>query len=157
MPNLPESLQRIDFVVAGVQKSGTTALDSFLRLNKKIQLPNGIKEIHFFDNEKIDWDNPNYNSYHNYFNWDDKTHIRGEVTPIYSFWPNSIERIKRYNPRMKIVILLRNPIFRAHSHWKMERARGREPLGFSSAIREGRNRTFINPISNRIFSYVERG
>jgi hypothetical protein len=57
-------------------------------------------------------------------------------------------------------VLLRDPIERAYSHWAMECGRGKEPLAFGAAIRDGRLRL---PVSSplhpawRTFSYVERG
>ena len=45
--------------------------------------------------------------------------LRGEATPIYLYWPNSLERIATYNPAMKLIVLLREPVSRAWSHWKI--------------------------------------
>ena len=56
---------------------------------------------------------------------------------------------------MRFVLLFRDPVERAYSHWAMEHARGFETLNFSQAIRDGRNRMKGN--SHRVYSYVERG
>ncbi|MGP3699493.1 hypothetical protein [Rhodobacter sp. NSM] len=55
---------------------------------------------------------------------------------------------------MCLILPLRDPVERAHSHWRMEVARGNESLSFSEAIREGRARVARN---GRVFTYVERG
>jgi len=83
----------------------------------------------------------------------------GEATPIYSYWPNSLERIAAYNPAMKLILMLRDPIERAWSHWRMEYARGAERAAFGWCVREGRMRLFeSDPWGvHREFSYVERG
>lgn len=148
---------RVDFVIVGTQKGGTTALDYYLRQNPGVQMANRKKEIHFFDNDSLDWHKPDYEAYHSEFDWSSQACVRGEVTPAYMYWPQSIERMRAYNPDMKLVCLLRNPAFRAYSHWRMERARGLEPLGFSHAIREGRKRIITHPESLRVHDYVERG
>jgi hypothetical protein len=148
---------RLDFVIVGTQKGGTTALDHYLRQNTSVQMANTKKEMHFFDNERLNWQEPDYGPYHACFDWSSGACIRGEVTPVYMYWPNSIERIRAYHPNIKIVCLLRNPLLRAFSHWRMERARGRETLSFSEAIREGRQRLVTHPQSVRIHNYVERG
>src|SRR3954452_25366561 len=44
-------VEQVDFVVAGVQKAGTTALHYFLSKHPHIALPRD-QALHFFDNEK---------------------------------------------------------------------------------------------------------
>ena len=39
--------------------------------------------------------------------------IRGEATPIYLFFPEIAPELKRYNPRFKVIVLLRDPVERA--------------------------------------------
>lgn len=152
----PDS-KKIDFLVIGTQKSGTTALDYFLRQNPTIQMPLKKKELHFFDNDSFDWRSPCYENYHSQFDWSSSNVIRGEVTPIYMYWPSSIERIKAYSPNLKLICILRNPCFRAYSHWRMECARNMEYLSFSDAIRSGRERLKTEHKSLRTHDYVERG
>jgi hypothetical protein len=64
-----------------------------------------------------------------------------------------------YNPAMRVIVLLRDPVARAWSHWRMEYARGWERQPFAWCIREGRRRLFeAEPWGHhRAFSYVERG
>src|SRR5215203_1796439 len=148
----------VSFLIAGVQKAGTTALFEYMRDNPAIGLP-AAKELHFFDNETdIDWSRPDYGAYHRFF--PSEPACRGEATPIYIYWPNSLERIKDYNPEMKLVLLFRDPVSRAWSHWKMEYARGAETEPFSWCIRQGRGRVAGDrdtPGFHRVYSYVERG
>src|ERR1700686_353421 len=47
---------RVDFVIGGTQKGGTSALDSFLRQHPEICMPETKKELHFFDREADDTD-----------------------------------------------------------------------------------------------------
>lgn len=149
--------RRLDFVIVGTQKGGTTALDYYLRQNPSVQMGNNRKELHFFDNDSLYSRRENYEAYHAHFEWGSKTCVRGEATPVYMYLPQCIERIRAYNPDIRLVCLLRNPAFRAYSHWRMERARGREILPFSIAIREGRERLRTNPGSLQVHDYVERG
>jgi hypothetical protein len=44
--------RKIDFIIGGSQKSGTTALDFYLRQHPEIGMASR-KELHFFDNEKV--------------------------------------------------------------------------------------------------------
>lgn len=147
---------RVDFFVVGAQKAGTTALDQMLRRHPALGMANA-KEVHFFDREEEDWDRPDYLTLHEQFDWG-RTALRGEATPVYLYWPNSIERLWAYNPSAKIVVGLRHPVFRAYSHWRMEVSREAETLSFADAIREGRQRVRAAPGGvHRTYSYVERG
>lgn len=151
-------MPRVSFLIAGVQKAGTTALFDYLCEHPSLELP-ASKELHFFDDETVDWDRPDIARYEAQFSSPDR--IWGEATPIYVYWPDAIERIARYNPRMKLIFLFRDPVERAWSHWKMEYAKGKERRPFSWCIREGRER-LDDPANerngyHRVFSYVERG
>lgn len=149
----------LDFLIAGVQKSGTTALWHYLRQHPAIALPDK-KEVHFFDNDRLDWRTPPYRELHRKIASRPGTRVRGEATPAYIFWPGSLERIASYNPDIKLIVCLREPISRAYSHWRMQRQRGREGLEFSRAIREGRERLVAGTRDSetlKAFSYVERG
>jgi len=117
------------------------------------------KEIHFFDDETMNWNCPDYARLHSCFNWNSQNVIRGEATPIYCYWPASIQRIHAYNPESKIIMLLRHPSYRAYSQWCMEFQRGDETLQFEEAISEkGRLRVMQSPRGvHRVFSYIERG
>src|SRR5438874_9824000 len=156
-------VERLDFIVAGTQKSGTTALHYFLRRHRQIALPDR-QELHFFDDEKIFSDPVNYELLHRHFRelpvrlLPVRLGLAGEVTPSYLYWKPAMERIRNYNPQIKLVILLRNPIDRAFAHWNMQRFKDREPLDFLDAVKE-EPRRIAQPLSieSRRFSYVDRG
>ena len=160
-------LERVSFVIAGAQKGGTTALFDYLSEAPDLSMSRE-KEVHFFDDDTRDWGRPDYGPYHAHFA-DADGRPRGEATPIYLYWPGSLERICAYNPAMKLIVLLRDPVARAWSHWRMEYARGAETHPFAWCIRQGRQRLFeaeppgTTPWGaapwgfHREFSYVERG
>jgi hypothetical protein len=149
---------KVAFLIAGAQKCGTTALFDYLSEIPALQLPH-VKEAHFFDDEDgVDWADRDYAPYHALFADDDR--MRGEATPIYLYWPNALERIAAYNPAMRLILLFRDPVERAWSHWKMEYAKGKEIEPFAWCIREGRARMASGspyPGFHRVYSYVERG
>jgi hypothetical protein len=148
---------RVNFLIAGAQKGGTTALFDYLQDQPDVSLSR-VKEVHFFDDETQDWARPDYGAYHAHFEAPDGRPC-GEATPIYAYWPRSLERIRDYNPAMRLILVLRDPVERAWSHWRMEFARGAETRPFAWCIREGRQRLFeAEPWGHhREFSYVERG
>lgn len=149
---------RIRFLVAGVQKGGTTALFDYLSEHPDLCLP-ACKEAHFFDDETgVDWAAPDYGPYHALFDGCRPGALRGEATPIYLYWPGCLERIAAYNPGMRFVLVFRDPVERAWSHWRMETARGAETEPFAWCIRQGRARVEAAPGgAHRVHSYVERG
>ena len=68
-------------ILCGAQKAGTTSLAYYLRQHPELNALN--KEVHFFDNENLDWKNPNYREYENKFQ--PQNTIRVDHTPIYMF------------------------------------------------------------------------
>lgn len=149
---------KVAFVIAGTQKGGTTALASYLYEHAEIGMP-GVKEVHFFDKEEnFAGDEADYARYHANFKPAVRSRVLGDATPIYMYWEPAPQRIRQYNPAMKLIMLLRNPVTRAYSHWNMERARGRDPLPFEQAIRTEVERCReALPLQHRQFSYVDRG
>src|SRR5207302_2646710 len=152
-------IERLDFIVPGAQKSGTTALRYFLKKHPQIALPDR-QEMHFFDDEEIFSQQPaDYELLHRQFPRRLRsTSCAGEVTPSYLYWKPAMERIHNYNPQIKLIILLRNPIDRAFAHWNMQRFKGREPLDFLEALKE-EPRRIAEPLTleSRRFAYIDRG
>jgi hypothetical protein len=157
---------KLDFIIAGAQKAGTTALSDFLESHPKIEMPHQdeLHRIvqparHFFDDEdrfgqaKID-----YTPLERGCVRKDKAILLGSCTPIYIYWKPAMERIWSYNSKINLLILLRNPAERAFSHWNMQRDRNLESLDFMDAVKEEKNRAReALPFQLRKFSYVDRG
>lgn len=149
---------KVDFVIGGTQKGGTSALDFFLRQHPQICMPQTKKEVHFFDNEKEFGGRPDYKNYHAHFAPQPKHAIIGEASPIYMYWNSAPYRIWSYNRGMKWILVLRNPVRRAFSAWNMERKRGAECLSFKDAVeREPERCREALPLQHRVFSYIDRG
>ena len=149
--------KRLSFLVCGAQKSGTTALAAYLRQHPEIHLPEA-KELHFFDDEMQTWPEPDLSALHRHFQAADSDQHWGEATPISLYWDPAAERIWRYNSAMRLIVILRNPIERAYSHWAMEHRRGNDPLPFALALEQEEDRCReALPLQHRVFSYVDRG
>lgn len=150
-------IERLDFIVAGAQKSGTTALNYYLKRHPGITLPRK-KELHFFDNDELFKTAVSYQPLHGMYRPARPGSIAGENTPNYLYWPPALARIHDYNPTIKLIILLRNPIDRAFSQWNMQRVRGHEPLDFLDAVRaEPQRLSQLPPEKLRKFAYLDRG
>lgn len=149
---------QLDFLVIGAQKAGTTALNYYLRRHPRIALPEK-KELHFFDDdERFTRGAPDYEVLHRRFAPARPGAIAGENTPNYLYWATAMPRTYAYNPAIKLVCILRNPIERAFSQWNMQRARGIEPLDFIDALRAEPERLVQLPSGEkRKFAYLDRG
>ena len=150
---------KVNFVIGGTQKGGTSALDSFLRQHPQICLPNDLKEVHFFDREEVfGGGKPDYEKYHAHFRTEPQHRAIGEASPIYMYWNAAPSRIQTYNPQMKWILILRNPVDRAYSAWNMERNRGADKLSFEEAVaREPERCREALPLQHRVYSYLDRG
>lgn len=122
---------RVRFMLGGVQKGGTTALAAALARHPAIALPTA-KEAHVFDAPDFDdaaaveGIDARFAGHFDAQAWQDATRLRGDATPITVMHPLLVARVARYNPAMRWIILLRDPVERAISQWHMERARGAE-------------------------------
>jgi hypothetical protein len=148
---------QVDFVIGGTQKGGTSALDSFLRQHPEICMPETTKELHYFDKEENFDGKPNYKKYHAHFE-PRSQRVIGEATPIYMYWNPAPYRIWQYNPAMKWILVLRDPVERAFSAWNMEAKRGAEKLSFKEAVeREPERCREALPLQHKVYSYIDRG
>jgi len=110
-----------NFLIIGVQKGGTTSLYQYLSSHPLID-PSKKKEIHFFDQDSnfmkgYSW----YNKHFPLKPLGNKETITFEATPAYIYFPFCPERIWHYNPKMKLILILRDPVERAFSQWNMFR------------------------------------
>jgi len=104
----------VDFMILGFMKSGTTTLNDYLSLNDDVLMCKP-KEPQFFSR--------NYDKGIGYYEslWEDESKICGEASTCYSRWPfykNVPEKILLYNPKMKFVFIMREPVERAYSHFR---------------------------------------
>ena len=167
-------------MIIGAQKAGTTALYYYLAEHPNLT-PSREKEIGFFTPELFeDWpEHPNhlilcsghgtdfFDSrtypkmaawYHNYFSLPHelgRNCMTYEATPEYLYYPEASQRIFKYDPNVKLIVLLRDPIKRAFSAWSMYSSFGvgdyrpliyaprRETRGFDEAVQDE-----INEISS---------
>lgn len=129
-----------DFIIIGAQKGGTTSLYRYLIEHPSIA-PIYVKEPHFFDihfQRGLAWYRSHFPTtmekyYAQYFQKHDL--ITGEASPYYLYHPRAAERVAKTLPRVKLIVLLRNPIDRAYSQYQHQtRQPGVEPLSFEEAL-----------------------
>lgn len=156
----------LSFVIGGAQKAGTSALAQYLSAHPLLRLPR-TKEAHVFDAPDFD-ENASIAQlnarYHPHFASPPDPGLRyGDATPIYLLHPTLMQRIARYNPALRWIVLLRDPVDRAISHYHMERARGAErwPLWLALLGERWRLRGHADDFADgsplRVYSYRRRG
>ncbi len=111
--------------IVGAQKAGTTSLYKYLSQHPDVYM-SPIKEPHFFSQvrqEKLSYDSrviTKESQYYALFENAGNYSIVGEASPSYLWDTNAPYKIKKANPKAKIIILLREPIDRAYSHYLMD-------------------------------------
>jgi len=124
---------RPNFIIIGVQRCGTTSLYRYLTSHPNI-ISASRKEVHFFDNHFNKGVNWYYKNFSDITKLRKKDCITGEASPYYIFHPHAYKRIYNLLPQVKLIVLLRNPVNRAYSHYHHEVRNGFETLSFSEAI-----------------------
>jgi hypothetical protein len=126
-----------DFLIIGAQKCGTTFLYQFLVQHPRVKSA-FLKEVHYFDLNFAKGNNW-YRSNFPVQLRNTRTYITGEASPYYLFHPHAAKRASMVVPDAKLIILLRNPVDRAYSHYQhqVKRVTGeaRETLAFEEAIK----------------------
>lgn len=125
----------VDFIIVGGQRCGTTSLSLNISKHPDIYINNNknpeIGEIHYFDlnwKKGIEWYKKQLKFEKN------KNKIIGEKTPNLSYLENTHPYMQNVNPFLKIIFILRNPIERAYSQWKLNKKNNNEKLSFSKAV-----------------------
>src|SRR5205809_8020664 len=101
-------IERLDFIVAGAQKSGTTALHYFLAKHPNITMGEQ-QEIHFFDDDATFAATVDYERLHKHYSLVAPSTMAGDFIPSYLYSNPASERIWKYNPKLKLFVFLRNP------------------------------------------------
>ena len=141
-----------NFIVIGAMRAGTTSLARYLTRNNDVYMA-PVKEVHFFDrsfDKGLGW-------YQDHFLSGPQHSAVGEATPNYVHDKLAMERIAQTIPDVKLLMLLRNPVDRAYSHYWHNRSRAKESLSFEEAIAEEPKRLSTSDADRTIYSYVDRG
>jgi hypothetical protein len=139
---LPTSRFRLlpDFLIIGAQRAGTTSLYRYLARHPAVGPVVLTKGAHYFDtnyDKGLDWYRAHFPT-----RWTKARAkrrlgvdlITGEGSPYYVFHPLAPARIAETLPEAKFLLMLRDPVERAYSHYQHELARGFEDLSFEEAL-----------------------
>ena len=110
---------RLDFMILGTQKAGTTSLESCLGRHAQINCANE-KEARFFNRDRVCSLAAGWHAGPSPFRRSPGVQLL-EATPACLQYPFVAERILRFNPQVKLIILPRSPVSRALLAWNMFR------------------------------------
>jgi hypothetical protein len=138
---MTQSLKPLDFLGIGATKAGTTTLFHYLRHHPQIYLP-ADKEAHFFDDDKKYICGWNAFALEHFANGQ-ADQLWGKISPRYMRDIRVPERIFSSMPSVKLFVLLRNPVDRAFSHYRMLKRLGRETRDFAEVVSSQMNPTLL--------------
>lgn len=128
-----------DFVLVGTKRGGTTSLWNNLLRHPQIlgMYPEsrGLKSTNYFfkhHGESVRW-------YRSHFPTEASRRragsgVTGEASPYYMYGPHIPRQLAETVPSARILVLLRDPVERAFSHYQERRSEGVEPLTFEEAL-----------------------
>lgn len=146
-----------DFAIIGAKRSGTTSLYYSLLRHPRVApmfpsaerfpMRHDQKGVHFFDSEYgrgLRWYRAHFPT--------ERARARqaakaggpvrvGEASPYYLFHPLAPARAERPLRATRFIVLLRDPVDRAHSHYREQKRNGVEQMTFEEAIAAEPERT----------------
>jgi hypothetical protein len=151
-------------VIVGAQKAGTTQLYSYLAKHPRIFA--GVKkEVDYFSKHaqrNIAW-------YRSQFPLQRRVAARRghvlEASPSYLPKPQALRQMRSVLPEARVIVLLRDPVSRAFSHYQHGKTRHRESRSFAQAVAEELHRNVYLPVRGAalrpdalpMLGYVARG
>jgi len=135
-----------DFLIVGAAKSGTSSLHFYLSEHKQVIMPEKIKELNFWhtyghhDKRAILDFYPemprNIDDYVSFFKEKHHNELLGEISPSYIiYYEDTVNNLQSFYEekakKLKIVIILREPIDKIWSHYKFVKMYGLDPDNLS--------------------------
>jgi hypothetical protein len=147
--NLPNTL------LIGAHKAGTSSFYSWLSQHPEIYAIEEMKDFHYFLFPKFYSRGLPYLA--NFFRdaGSQKIILKGAVQYIY--FPEVAQRCFEFNPDLKLILILRNPVRRAYSAHQYLNKLGMDDCTFEEAIQRERDTDFTEIFDKAKFEYLEHG
>jgi hypothetical protein len=134
-------MQKPNFLIIGAPKAGTTSLYHYLGQHPEIKFA-AIKEPKYFSfrDLRFDFNAPAWavDQIKRSTITDEDTYLKlfsdltapniGEASPNYFHFLPAAENIYKFDPKMRLIVILRNPVDRLYSDWKHNIRMGWEPV-----------------------------
>jgi len=129
-----------NFFIVGAAKCGTTSLHEYLGKHPRIYM-SPVKEPHFFSQVSFTRESEHFvrsvtgeADYAALFEGAEGFDAVGEASPSYLWYERAPYRIRERVPEARIIILLRDPVERAYSHYLADVRNDRVRLPFYEAL-----------------------
>lgn len=149
-------MEKVTCLIGGAARGGTTTLFKYFSSHPQISYAKR-KELHYFNQEnalenyRLKFAGISEEEYHRKFTpWIWSTKHRIESTPMYMYVEDVPKRVFGYNPKMKWILLLRNPVIRAYSNWAFHHKFKGHDLSFSQSIKNELDGTELRQIKHYI-------
>lgn len=134
-------MRQANIFIVGAPKAGTTSLYHYLAEHPEVFMSK-IKETNYFTYQQIEAQGLYYDAtpvrsekdYCALFAAAQGEKVVGEASVSYLFYPGTAKKIHAYNPDAKIIMVLRNPVERAFSHYLMDQRLGLVDVSFWEII-----------------------
>lgn len=154
-----------NFFIVGAPKAGTTSLYAYLNRHEEVFMPKSVKEPDYFSHEAILKQDLYYKTGHiteekKYLALFDEVEDHkaiGEASVSYLFYSGTARKIYNFNPGSKIIVLLRDPIERAYSHYLMDSRLGLIKDSFEEIILGQKMHRYTKMYYQQIVSLGEYG
>ncbi len=141
-----------DFIIIGAGRAGTTALYSYLIQHPLIAAAltdnnESVADLHFFEyiiSNNIQWYKSHFPILFSKSNNHKNSFITGEYTSTYMYHPDVPKRIFNLLPKIKLIVILRNPIDKAYSTYQQQFRFGEYITSFEDTINAEFRRIDLN-------------
>jgi hypothetical protein len=158
---------KVGIFIVGAPKAGTTSLFHYLNAQPEIKM-SSVKEPDYFSDKEL-FDQGLYygtsridtlQKYNSLFLGRKKEKMMGESSVSYLYYPEVPNRIKVYNTDSKIIVMLRNPVDRAFSHYLMDYRLGLTSESFESEFHKKKGLNFqqyflLGNYSSQVKRYID--
>lgn len=147
--------RKINTILIGAQKAGSSSLYQWIGQHPDVSAPESLKDVHYFTNDEL------YNQGTTFFDKfypskiKEKIILHGAVN--YILFDKCAERLHRYDPNLKLILILRNPVNRAFSAYTYFKKQQHEKRSFKDALKQEQEipYTTYKDVSN--LTYLEHG
>jgi Sulfotransferase family len=166
-------MPRPTFMIAGERKCGTTTLHHWMSCHPDVYmyppwdvnyfLEEEIRRLRHWRDGETDLDawerTHSRGAYENLFRDGAGRPAIGEKSADIFFWRPAHERVARYLPEARFIVILRDPVKRAWSHYwdEIGKGTGRESLSFEDALEKEEERARRSAYARLHLSYATRG
>ena len=141
-----------DFIIIGAGRAGTTALYSYLIQHPLIAAAStdnneSVADLHFFEyiiSNNIQWYKSHFPILFSKSNKHKNSFITGEYTSTYMYHPDVPKRIFNLLPKIKLIVILRNPIDKVYSTYQQQFRFGEYTTSFEDTINAEFRRIDLN-------------